>query len=60
VQELCDQTLYDIMYEKGRILKFEPQDLVMPCHIRSPLNKKGRELYDQEYCSHMRAEANSV
>ena len=60
MQELCDQTLYDIMYERGRIVKFEPGQLVMECHVRSPLNVRGRELYDSEFCSHMRAEANHI
>lgn len=54
-KDLCDQTLSNIMYEKGKILLFKPGQLILRLHIRSPLNKKGRKLYDEEYGSHMKA-----
>jgi len=56
-KELCQQTLYNIMYECGKIKLFRPGQLVLRLHIRSPLNSKGRDLYDQEYGSHMKAQA---
>ena len=31
---------------------------MLACHTRSPLNSEGRKLYDEEYCTHMRQEAN--
>ena len=46
MSELSNQTLYDIMYERKRVLRFKPGALVLACHPRSPLNAKGRELYD--------------
>ena len=58
--ELCNQTLYHIMYENKKILKFKPGELVLKCHPRSPLSKEGRKLYDKEYGSEIKEEVNKT
>ena len=60
IQELCDQTLYDIMYESKRIVRFQPGATVLSCHPRSPLSAEGRKLYDKEYGSHMKDDVQRV
>ena len=55
-KELSDQTLYDILCSIGKVKLFKPDQLVLNCHPRSPMNLKARVVYDQEYGYHMKEE----
>ena len=57
-EDLAEQTLYNIIYEKSVNKKFKPKQLVMKIHPRSPFSPEGRPLYDSEYGSHMKNEVN--
>lgn len=48
------------MYEYGKIKLFRPEQLVLKCHVRSALSVEGRKIYDEEYGSHMKNEANKI
>ena len=48
------------MYEKKKILKFKPGQLVLKCHPRSPLSKENRNLYSKEYGSEIKEEVNKT
>lgn len=54
MSELSNQTLYDIMYERKKVLRFKPARTVLACHPRSPLNAAGRDLYDSAYGQEMK------
>ena len=42
-RKLCEQTLYDLLCDNGKLKLFKPGQLVLSIHPRSPLNKRARQ-----------------